>query len=251
MKIFLVNLDHDIKRLDFMDKQLKNLWLVYERFPAIKPSKLDSLDKYYNKDDSIKKHGKPLANGEIWCALSHLFIYKKMLDEDIDKCLILEDDSILTNKLINLIDKIEWNNYNYEYLTFSYTIFDFFGLKDFCRVVFYQSKNNFTQFIFGIFIKIPAAFWIAIIEWFIFKFSSLFNFFILKSYRNLYLTSGYVITKKWAKKILKVTGGKAVYPSDIMQNIAKKQEKLLIYCTTPPLVLQNLSFDSNIEHERI
>lgn len=45
--------------------------------------------------------------GKIGCALSHLKIYQKMLDENIPYALILEDDAIFTQDTLKYIRKID------------------------------------------------------------------------------------------------------------------------------------------------
>ncbi len=46
----------------------------------------------------------PLSKGEIGCCLSHYYIWKKIVDENIKTCLVLEDDAIKTDpEILNKI----------------------------------------------------------------------------------------------------------------------------------------------------
>lgn len=44
-----------------------------------------------------------MTHGELGCALSHILIYKKMINENIKSALILEDDALIESDVTNLI----------------------------------------------------------------------------------------------------------------------------------------------------
>lgn len=46
---------------------------------------------------------RPLTIGEIGCAMSHLLIYKMMLEKNIDKAIILEDDAIVSQEFESIV----------------------------------------------------------------------------------------------------------------------------------------------------
>ena len=110
-KIFIINLDKDIDRLNDSYKQLKKYNINnYERYPAINGNKLSNNE--LNKYTSIL--GKIIASKSmVGCGISHINIWKKIVNEKINRCLILEDDFILVddflNKFNNLIVKIPIN----------------------------------------------------------------------------------------------------------------------------------------------
>ena len=111
-KIFIINLDKDIERLNKSYEQL-NFYNItnYERYPAIYGNNL-------NKDDlnSYSTNiGKIIASKSmIGCGISHINIWKNIIKEKINKCLILEDDFILSDNFINKFDIII-NNAPLEY----------------------------------------------------------------------------------------------------------------------------------------
>ena len=62
------------------------------------------------KDDTNNVHFlekfKKLNGGQIGCFLSHYYLWKKMLDENLDKLLILEDDCIFPSNFNNRFHKL-------------------------------------------------------------------------------------------------------------------------------------------------
>lgn len=103
MKTFIINLAERSDRKNFMQDQLNKLNLNYQFIEAIDGRKLsdDEINKVtLNFADSY------LTKGEIGCALSHLKVYKKMVNENIDIALVLEDDAILANDLSSTLREI-------------------------------------------------------------------------------------------------------------------------------------------------
>jgi glycosyl transferase family 25 len=58
----------------------------------------------YNKHQRVYE---PLTQGGIGCALSHKKVYEKIIDDGIDKCLILEDDSKFDIDFFNKLKDVE------------------------------------------------------------------------------------------------------------------------------------------------
>lgn len=70
--------------------------------------------KFYNHKKNKEKYHKVLTNGELGCYLSHLACWKKIIADNLDFALILEDDALLENTLpqfIELVGKLapEWD----------------------------------------------------------------------------------------------------------------------------------------------
>lgn len=108
-KIFYINLDRRLDR-DQNVQQLLNKFGVQniaERISAVDGSKLD-LDEVSLKNtvlrniiskqgiidakDKTKKTGIPLTPGGIGCAMSHRSAWKRIIDQNLESALILEDD---------------------------------------------------------------------------------------------------------------------------------------------------------------
>ncbi|EHZ6874366.1 glycosyltransferase family 25 protein, partial [Providencia rettgeri] len=102
MNTFVINLKDDLLKRDFMRNQLDNIGISYQFIEAI--------DGRIMSDNTIKQlaYDYPdcyLTKGEIGCALSHMAIYKKMIEDNIEIALILEDDALLPSNIYSkLID---------------------------------------------------------------------------------------------------------------------------------------------------
>lgn len=96
--IFIVNLKLDIKKKHYMKQLLSEHLLDFNFIDAVNGSELDSnyIDKITNEGKSISEYGKILTKGELGCALSHISIYMKMINENIDQAIVFEDDIELT-----------------------------------------------------------------------------------------------------------------------------------------------------------
>lgn len=99
--VFVINLDFQVDRKAFMEQQLEALGIPFEIVAAVKGKELAPalVSTVYDEPQTLKTQGKPLSLGEIGCALSHLSIYRKMLDNHIPASLILEDDALLHTDL--------------------------------------------------------------------------------------------------------------------------------------------------------
>ena len=67
--------------------------LNYEYFYGVNGTEVDK--KYY------ENKGSKLTYGQLGCSLSHVNLYKKIVDEDIEVALILEDDCVFNENLKN------------------------------------------------------------------------------------------------------------------------------------------------------
>jgi GR25 family glycosyltransferase involved in LPS biosynthesis len=110
--IYCINLKKSINRWNNTKKQFNKLNLEIIRFDAINGADikinnyLDKINLDYDTtlnsecDSKIKPGLKlKLSNSEIGCALSHFFVWEKMLTNNINKALIVEDDIKPSQKL--------------------------------------------------------------------------------------------------------------------------------------------------------
>lgn len=102
-KIYIINLYKDVDRLNNAYKQLLKYNITnYERFPGINAAILSDND--INNNTTII--GKIFASrGMIGCGLSHINIWKKIVDNNINRTLILEDDFIFKEDFLNKFNK--------------------------------------------------------------------------------------------------------------------------------------------------
>ncbi|MEY0674362.1 glycosyltransferase family 25 protein [Providencia rettgeri] len=104
MKTFVINLVERPDRKKFMQDQLNNSNLNYQFIEAVDGRTLsnDEINSI-----TLNFHDSYLTRGEVGCALSHLKAYKKIVDENIDMALILEDDAVLPSNLSSIAHEIE------------------------------------------------------------------------------------------------------------------------------------------------
>ena len=88
--IFIINLKKDIDKQQHMEILCKRYNLQCHFIEAVYGKDLDkeTLSMVYNKEKSISEFGRELTKGEIGCALSHMNIYKHMIEQNIEKAKI-------------------------------------------------------------------------------------------------------------------------------------------------------------------
>lgn len=99
--VFVINLERNKERREFAMNQLQRLGFQPIIFPAVDGKKLniEDLEKSGIYKDSVahEKFSRSLSLGEIGCSLSHIYLYQKMVDENIDLAIILEDDAMFVD----------------------------------------------------------------------------------------------------------------------------------------------------------
>ncbi|WP_350998312.1 glycosyltransferase family 25 protein [Shewanella sp. TB7-MNA-CIBAN-0143] len=117
-KVFLINLDNSTERFTFMDEQLKQLGIEYQRISAVYGKDLHDIDiaKVYDPQTNLQKYDKELNLGEIGCYLSHVQCWQMIIEQQLDYALILEDDSILDPALMTVIQHINNLSADWDYI---------------------------------------------------------------------------------------------------------------------------------------
>lgn len=111
MKTFVVNLEKNKERLLTISRRLDALGIDFERINAIYGREVHQREKLRNSSAfwwwAIK--GYPMRDGEYGCAMSHLLIYKRMIEDGTPYACILEDDAIPRSVLPRLLTYLEKN----------------------------------------------------------------------------------------------------------------------------------------------
>lgn len=111
MKVYVINLAKNVKRLELIDKRLKELSVGYERIEAVYGKTVPVVERRANSSRfwwwCIK--GYPMRDGEYGCAMSHLNVYRKMIAENEHMACVLEDDAIPRTVLPQLLGWLEKN----------------------------------------------------------------------------------------------------------------------------------------------
>ncbi|WHP07362.1 glycosyltransferase family 25 protein [Acinetobacter corruptisaponis] len=241
MKVFLVNLDKRPDRLAFVSKQLDELGIPFERFAAIDGSKLTmETQTLFDVPKFILEQKKKPSVGEVGCAMSHRAIWQKILDEQLDYALILEDDIQIDFALKKLLNSKDF-----------YTHFDFLNISSSDP---YNMDNEILNQLISknILVRDQAVnekdLWSrleTIKNWKIYclrNFSSDLGIVGCECDPAPALTSGYIISSKAAEHFLKASE-KMFCPIDKVWRYASGQLKQGFLAS--PLILQSLN-DSNI-----
>jgi glycosyl transferase family 25 len=99
---FIISLPKDKARRENLERQLQKLAMPFSVVEAVYGVSLsaEELAASYDRKKAVSLFNRELSKGEIGCALSHISIYRKMVEEDIPCALILEDDArILDDEL--------------------------------------------------------------------------------------------------------------------------------------------------------
>lgn len=96
-KIFVINLNESTERLERLKSEFERIGLDFERLPAVDGRKLsdNQILKHYSPELNRKKYFVPLSKPEIGVYLSHLMACEKIISENLDFGIILEDDIVL------------------------------------------------------------------------------------------------------------------------------------------------------------
>lgn len=112
MKVFVINLDSQPKRFEFISKQLRQVGIDFERIPAVVGKHLpkDVLKQFNAPFRQWCNGGSALSLPEIGCTLSHMAIWRRVVDENIKCALILEDDVTVLPNIKEKLKEIEQKN---------------------------------------------------------------------------------------------------------------------------------------------
>jgi glycosyl transferase family 25 len=105
-KIFVINLDASIFRMGECQNQLCDY--DFERISAVDGSQLEhnELTQFYDVDLNRQQYHSLLTLGEIGCYLSHRKVWQKIVDEQLDFALVLEDDFINNTDISELVHNV-------------------------------------------------------------------------------------------------------------------------------------------------
>lgn len=107
MHIFVINLEKDVARRESIAAQLDALGLSYEIVPGVYGASLTEQERARVYDDRKAKlhRARSLVPAEIGCALSHLKVYRAIVERGLDAALILEDDVALPANLKGVLNE--------------------------------------------------------------------------------------------------------------------------------------------------
>lgn len=150
-KIFVINMPKSKERWEYVKSQIERLGFACARSDGIDVSALgkNELDKYYSYGKNRKTYPRPLTKGEIGCHIAHIKCWEKIVSEDLDFAVILEDDIFIDGKFPQAIDFIKKH----------FNKWDFIRLQVETKKRLLYNKEDFGDFSICEFIRNSGCFW--------------------------------------------------------------------------------------------
>lgn len=205
MDIFVISLKNALERRKHINKQFMAQQVGFQYFDAIEPHQIDGA----LKNTGIELENCSLTRGEVGCLLSHISLWKKIIDNNLPYMAIFEDDIYLGCKAKSFLKNISWIPKNVDIIKLE-------AFSDSVLVELFSKKNLINDR----------------------------SLFLLKG-KHLG-TAGYIISNIGAKSLLKYVSELTIIKpiDDIMFDgyIAKK----MIYQMQPALCIQDFIHNKEV-----
>lgn len=113
MKTYIINLERSPERREHIVREAEKHGLDYELIKAVDGKLLteDEIERLCDTKPELADERMPrsLSRPIFGCALSHLSVYRKIINDDVDAALVLEDDAVLPDGFSQLLQSIEQN----------------------------------------------------------------------------------------------------------------------------------------------
>ncbi len=221
--VLVVSLAQASKRRKFMREQMERQKIDYEFFDAVDGDKLSRayLSKF-KVEEGEQLLERPLSKGELGCVFSHLQVYEKMLAENIERLVVLEDDSQLNADFAALINNLNTSPLQWDLLHLGYWAVlkdaPFFG-KNIYPISLWESR------------LLPAT-------------ATSTKYRIGPPIASLEGSHTYAITKKGAEELIQQIKNSPVLPSDVRLEINSIKQRFAI----APIPVRQLGGDSIEQH---
>jgi glycosyl transferase family 25 len=120
MKIFVVNLSRVEARTRYIKAHLDSLKVDYELVDAVDYINLTPADFEVLSDQEAVRQNPFLSKGVIACSLSHVKIFRLIVERNIEKAMVIEDDAALPRNIKKLLAIAEREIQPDEIISFSY-----------------------------------------------------------------------------------------------------------------------------------
>lgn len=106
--VWVISLRRSTERRAYITNHLSQLGIPFEIIDAVDGRELSAaqLAESYCANGARQTIGREMTAGEIGCALSHLQLYRRMVADDIEIALILEDDAQIQTSLTTLLARL-------------------------------------------------------------------------------------------------------------------------------------------------
>lgn len=120
MKVFVVSLARAEARIKYITAHLESLNLDYELIDAVDYQQLTPKDFERLTNTEAIQQNQWLTKGVIACSLSHVKVYKHIVENDVGICLVIEDDAVLPQDIKKTLAIIEGEISRGEIISLSY-----------------------------------------------------------------------------------------------------------------------------------
>jgi glycosyl transferase family 25 len=107
LKAFVINLKTNPERRAFMGEQLARLGIEHEFFDALVGAEYCSDPRWHDPARSLREISRELRAGEVGCALSHAFVYRRIVELGLPWAFVLEDDALLHEDVPAVLKALE------------------------------------------------------------------------------------------------------------------------------------------------
>lgn len=147
--IWVLNLERSNERREFMETQLNKLNLEYEIIQAVDGLKLTDYELgLYSKKEALRCSERELSLGEIGCILSHVRMWQRLITENYDDVMILEDDVLINEMLLHALRNRDKFPDDWEYINFKTDVGQIpfgepvWGIHRMCRFSYYPNRTS-------------------------------------------------------------------------------------------------------------
>lgn len=239
--IFIINLPIDVKRREVIEYQLNKMGANYEVVDGIYGDDKRVIERY-DESLAIKEHGKPLFFGEKGCALAHALVYERIIRENINYSVILEDDIVLPSNFIEIVEKeINKKNRKWDWLSFDYRYIGFEFLYHWFVATFATIKKR-PLFFFYALLKAPYIISLSLFEGFRDSLARKIDSYAgsKRFYRPLYNAGAYILTLEGSKKLMPFVNPIRL-SADQVPNTARFKSNFVLFGYVPLLTHQDLA----------
>jgi glycosyl transferase, family 25 len=109
LPVWIISLRESVDRRKEVAQHLHSINLPFEFVAAIDGHRLSpaELCTSYSQEHAQRAIGRPMTPGEIGCSLSHMTVYRRMIEENLDSLVVLEDDARVSADLRFVLERAE------------------------------------------------------------------------------------------------------------------------------------------------
>jgi glycosyl transferase family 25 len=113
--VFVINLERNAERRNKITTLLGEIGIDFELIPATDGRVLAECDRaFYDEAHVTNNISRSLSPAEVGCYISHQKLWQRIVDEDISRVVILEDDVLIQADLKDLLAKIEQMTFKWD-----------------------------------------------------------------------------------------------------------------------------------------